>query len=186
MSFWYIGIVAIYLWFMLQIISSSPPFIIWLCLYCFLGFPGGSVVKILPATQVATRDMGSTPGLGRSPGGGHGNPLQYSCLGSPMDIGAWWATPIVSQRAGRDWSNLAHTYCFLPGSRFLVYFINKWFNLLIFSFAVYFFHKDKFIWFKKQFNIRSFLHFWCQMTFSFSRWWWWSMTIIKHNSTIEI
>ena len=36
--------------------------------------------------------MGSIPGSGRSPGGGHGNPLQYSCLDNPMDRGAWWAT----------------------------------------------------------------------------------------------
>ena len=37
------------------------------------------------------RDMGSIPGLGRSPGGRHGNPLQYSCLKNPMDREAWWA-----------------------------------------------------------------------------------------------
>ena len=37
-------------------------------------------------------DAGSVPGLGRSPGGGHGNPPQYSCLENPMDRGAWWAT----------------------------------------------------------------------------------------------
>ena len=37
-------------------------------------------------------DLGSVPGLGRSPGGGHGNPLQYSCLENSMDRGAWWAT----------------------------------------------------------------------------------------------
>ena len=37
-------------------------------------------------------DVGSIPGLGRSPGGGHDNPLQYSCLENPMDRGAWWAT----------------------------------------------------------------------------------------------
>ena len=37
-------------------------------------------------------DMGSIPGLGRSPGEGNGNPLQYSCLGNPMDRGAWWTT----------------------------------------------------------------------------------------------
>ena len=36
-------------------------------------------------------DLGSIPGLGRSPGEGNGNPLQYSCLENPMDIGAWWA-----------------------------------------------------------------------------------------------
>ena len=39
-----------------------------------------------------TRDAGSIPGLGRSPGGGNGSPLQYSCLGNPMDRGAWQAT----------------------------------------------------------------------------------------------
>ena len=38
-----------------------------------------------------TRDMGSISGSGRSPRGGHGNSLQYSCLGNPMDRGAWWA-----------------------------------------------------------------------------------------------
>ena len=38
------------------------------------------------------RDVGLIPGTGRSPGGGHGNPLQYFCLENPMDIGAWWAT----------------------------------------------------------------------------------------------
>ena len=37
-------------------------------------------------------DLGSVPELGRSPGGGHGNPLQYSCLENPMDGGAWWVT----------------------------------------------------------------------------------------------
>ena len=37
-------------------------------------------------------DLGSTPGLGRSPGEGNGNPLQYSCLENPMDRGTWWAT----------------------------------------------------------------------------------------------
>ena len=47
------------------------------------------VVKNLPAKA---GDTGSFPGSGRSPGGGHGNPLQYSCLENPMDIGAWWAT----------------------------------------------------------------------------------------------
>ena len=52
-------------------------------------FPNGPVVKNLPAN---VGDMGSIPGLGRSPGEGNGNPLQYSCLGNPMDRGAWWAT----------------------------------------------------------------------------------------------
>ena len=42
--------------------------------------------------QERLKEVGSIPGSGRSPGGGHGNPLQYSCLGSLMDRGAWWAT----------------------------------------------------------------------------------------------
>ena len=50
------------------------------------------MVKNLPANAGDIRDTDSTPGLGRSPGGGHGNPLQYSCLENPVDIGAWWAT----------------------------------------------------------------------------------------------
>ena len=50
------------------------------------------VVKNLPANAGDLRDMGSIPGLGRSPGKGHGNPLQYSCLENPMDRGAWQAT----------------------------------------------------------------------------------------------
>ena len=54
-----------------------------------MGFPGGLVVKNPPANAGNT---GSNPGSGRSPGGGNGNPLQYSCLENPMDRGAWWAT----------------------------------------------------------------------------------------------
>ena len=50
------------------------------------------VVKNLPANAGNIRDLGSIPGLGRSPGGGHGNPLQYSCLENLMDRGAWQAT----------------------------------------------------------------------------------------------
>ena len=52
-------------------------------------FPGGSNDK---ESACNAGDLGSTPGSGRSPGGGHGNPLQYSCLENPMDRGAWWAT----------------------------------------------------------------------------------------------
>ena len=49
-------------------------------------------VKNLLASAGDIRDMGSIPELGRSLGGGHGNPLQYSCLANPMDRGAWQAT----------------------------------------------------------------------------------------------
>ena len=49
-------------------------------------------VKNLPANAGDISNTGSVPGLGRFPGGGHGNPLQYSCLEHSMDRGAWWAT----------------------------------------------------------------------------------------------
>jgi len=51
-----------------------------------MGFPGGSVIKNLPANA---GDVILIPGLGRSPGEGNGNPLQYFCLGNSMDRGAW-------------------------------------------------------------------------------------------------
>ena len=54
-----------------------------------MGFPGGSEVKVSARNA---GDLGSIPGLGRSPGEGNGNPLQYPCLENPMDGGAWWAT----------------------------------------------------------------------------------------------
>ena len=55
------------------------------------GFLNDSVMKNLPAAGYAG-DSGSIPGSGRSPGGGNGNPPQYSCLENPMDRGGWWAT----------------------------------------------------------------------------------------------
>ena len=54
-----------------------------------MGLPGGSVGKESTCNAGDAGDMGSIPGLGRSPGGGHGTPLQYSCLETPMDRGAW-------------------------------------------------------------------------------------------------
>ena len=62
----------------------------WLCSWAAHspGFPDGSVVMNPPANA----DVGLIPGSGRSPGGGNGNPLQYSCLENPTDRRAWWAT----------------------------------------------------------------------------------------------
>ena len=66
------------------------------------------VVKNPPANAGEVRDMGSITESGISPGGGHGNPFQYSCLENPMDRGAWWA-PVHRglHRVGHYWSNLA-------------------------------------------------------------------------------
>ena len=60
------------------------------------------MVKNLPANAEDVRDMGSIPGLGRSPGGGHGNPLQYSCLENPMGRGAWQLQSMGSQKVRHD------------------------------------------------------------------------------------
>ena len=57
------------------------------------------------------KDMGSIPGSGRSPGEGNGNPLQYSCLGHPMDRGAWWAT--VHGVLESDMTEHAHTHKYI-------------------------------------------------------------------------
>ena len=57
--------------------------------YTGIAFSGGSEVK---ASACNAGDLGSIPGLGRSPGEGNGNPLQYSCLENPMDRGAWQGT----------------------------------------------------------------------------------------------
>ena len=72
--------------------------------YCVMerqGFLGGAVVKNLPADAGAA---GSIPGLRRSPIGGNGHPLQYSCLENPMDRGAWWA---VVHRVSKSWTRLS-------------------------------------------------------------------------------
>ena len=60
------------------------------------------VVNNPPANEVDVRDAGSIPGLGRSPGGGHSNPLQDPCLDNPTDRGAWWATVHGLQRVRHD------------------------------------------------------------------------------------
>ena len=79
-------------------VSLSPDAAFLLCVSSYedpcpvgSGFPGGASGKE-PACQCRDiRDVGSIPESGRSPGGGHGNPLQYSCLENPMDRGVWWA-----------------------------------------------------------------------------------------------
>ena len=76
-----------------------------------MGFLDGAEVKNLPANAGEVGDAGSIPGSGRLPGKGNGNPLQYSCLGNPMDRGAWRATVMGSQRAVQHWvTEHAHTH----------------------------------------------------------------------------
>ena len=72
------------------------------------GLPGCTSNKESPADAGDIRDVGSVPRPGRCLGGGHGNPLQYSCLKNPMDRGAWWATV---HGVAKSWTRLstAHT-----------------------------------------------------------------------------
>ena len=70
------------------------------------GFLGGSVVKNTP---VNAGDVVLIPGLRRSPGTGNGNPLQYSCLGNPMDSGAWWGTVCRATKSQTQLNDLACT-----------------------------------------------------------------------------
>ena len=80
----------------------------------YLETPSGAsqvvlVVKNLPASVGDTRVAGSIPRLGRSLGGGNGNPLQYSCLENRMDRGAWLATV---HGAAKSWTQLSDSqYC---------------------------------------------------------------------------
>ena len=76
------------------------------------------VVKNLPANARVVRDMGSIPGVGRSPGGGHGNLLLYSCLENPMDREVCQAT-VHRVAQNRTWLKWLSTYIYLVGSWFL-------------------------------------------------------------------
>ena len=75
-----------------------------------IGFPGGSEDK---ASACNAGDSGSIPGLGRSPGEGNDNPLQYSCLENPMERGAWKATVHGVLKSQTRLSDLAHSQCWV-------------------------------------------------------------------------
>ena len=75
-------------------------------IYIYIGFPNGSGGKEFAYNVADTRDMGSIPRSGRSPGGGNGNPLQYSCLENSMGRGPCWAKV---QRVTKNWTQLSST-----------------------------------------------------------------------------
>ena len=91
------------------------------------------MVKNLPANAGDVRNVGLIPGLGRSPTGGHGNPLQYSCLEIPMDRGAWQATvhKVAKSQTQLKQLSMLHngikyflkrwTGCLCEGRNFIVY-----------------------------------------------------------------
>ena len=77
--------------------------------YIYKDFAGGSDSK---ASACNAGDPGSIPGLGGSSGEGNGNPLHYSCLENPMDIGAWWAAVHGVARSRTRLSNFTFTYIY--------------------------------------------------------------------------
>ena len=96
--------------FLIALVLSSPGILNitytqmaskYVCLHISMGFPGGSVVKTPPANAGDTGDQCSIPGSRRSPGGGNGNPVQYSCLENSMDRGA---QPATVQRVEKNWT----------------------------------------------------------------------------------
>ena len=104
--------------------TYSTPTISYLAASMFAkGFRSGSVVKNPPANAGDAGDTGSVPGLGRSSGGGSGNPLQYSCLENPLDRGAWrvivqgivksqiWPTNRAHTRIQAPWRPGSHLTC---------------------------------------------------------------------------
>ena len=85
--------------------------------------PDSTVIKNPSANAGDVKDVGLTPGLGRSPGEGNGSPLQHSCLENPVDGGAWWATvhgAVKSRPRLSDFTSLPFTllYCCQPSSYF--------------------------------------------------------------------
>ena len=80
--------------------------------FAVFGPLGGAVVKDLPADAGDARDSGLIPGWGRFPGKGNGNSLQeyYSCLGNPIDGGAWWATVHGITKSWTKLSTCLHTH----------------------------------------------------------------------------
>ena len=81
------------------------------------------VIKNLPTNAGDLRDAGLIPGLGSSPGGGHHNPLQYSCLENPMDRGAWQA---MVHKLTKSWTQLSDLACMHTAHLLFAEWMNKW------------------------------------------------------------
>ena len=106
---------------------GCPSSCIWVSYIISKGFPGGSDGKE-SACHVGV--LGSIPGLGRSPGRGHGNPLQYSRLENPMGRGAWWATVRGVDWAQHDTLTFGKpTFTFPEFSTVVMYLCTLWTSL---------------------------------------------------------
>ena len=104
---------------MKQLASKPQEFCSWTILTQFnasvapIGFPWWLRSKESTCNAEAAGDVGLIPGWERSPGGGHGNPLQYSCMENPMNRGAWWATV---HRVAKSWTWLPRLSMHTHGS----------------------------------------------------------------------
>ena len=134
-------------------------------LSCPQAFQVALVVKNPIANVGDIRDEGLIPGLGRSPGGEHGNPLQYSCLKKPMEKGAWRATVHGVQGVRHNWSGLAcihiwvtHKLTLFPHYRIYEYLFLKGKNLIL----LIFFTKVH----VKSLQVHTFLHVFFHSLFS--------------------
>ena len=99
-------------------------------------YHGCWVVKNLPANNAGDAgDLVSIPGSGRSPGGGNGNPFQYSCLENLMDRGAWWATVhgIAKSQTQLKWLSMHAVLTYPVMVTFSYFFLFYVFTLLVFS-----------------------------------------------------
>ena len=111
-------------WVAMSFSKESSQSIDQVCIFCISGrcFINSSAVKHLPAMQEETMnnegDVGLIPGSGRSPGERNGKPLQYSCLGNPMDREARETTVLESQSLGHDWVTDTHTHA--PGYPYIL------------------------------------------------------------------
>ena len=100
--------------------------LLWMCLLCPMGFPGGSDSKESVCNE---GDLGLIPGFGGSPGEGNGYPLQYSCLKNPMDEEPGRLQSMRSQRVGHNWvTNTFTSLC--PKAKF----VRAVCNILLWSF----------------------------------------------------
>ena len=112
------------------------------------GFPNGLAGKESTCNAGYSRDMGSIPGSGRSPGVGNGNPFQYSCLGNPMDRRAWGC------KAGHDWATHIYTHYTFKSSERQSYKW-KWSFLLLPSFFPSFYLSEYFLFTNSESSLKG-------------------------------